>query len=591
MNEVFEKYLTLPGKTEPPLTIFEHSNDVLQVMLYLLQGNQVEQPDLLKLAALLHDVGKIEQKFDGQRWVHTPYTQVNLDALLDDARFKRMVAQIGIDLEHFNRSVLHAEFAKAYDFLGYACESHHAPACSPSKLNRCKPIILVAVADMIASAVEKGYVGRMDTLLQASPYGQSVYNLLDSLVNEDGLENLLDSLSREVHRIEFPAQFVEDELLVTAIFKTFEEETAKEQAIFPLLQRGQTLWVAGEKKTVENALRRLTLSPGNLYRLLYGENIYATILSHLPAAGAMQIDSEKFILVSEEIARQYAARLMLRRSAQQLVERHNISADKISEIMTGRGLGVPARLRALGGRIPYCLTGRTAAYFYSDWRYTPEKLFEIAISPAEKPKAYAYLKNPRTYVSDSLGTSRDFEGYDEIVVLDPRSDVVSLPVREIDGLKVLAPEALLIELIEASEEIFISEAVALLVAQRGALDWALIAEQLALRKLIRPGGGLCEVINTEAGSEVVPVSFIQELFARVSVTPDEKPYPFPLHARALTPTGKTQRKNKLMPTTQVAERMAASSQVTAIAARWGLEWRLPGPAIRKVLADLGLIHE
>ncbi len=590
MNNVFEKYLSLPGKTEPPLTIFEHSNDVLQVMRYLLQGNQVEQPDLLKLAALLHDVGKIEQKFDGQRWVHTPYTQVNLDAILDDDRFKRIVAQIGIDLEHFNRSVLHAEFREAYDFLAYACESHHAPACSPSKLNRCKTIILVAVADMIASAVEKGYVGRMDSLMQASSYGQSVYNLLESLVNEDGLENLLDSLSREVHRIEFPAQFVEDELLVTAIFKTFEEETAKDLAIFPLLQRGHTLWVAGEKKTVESALRRLTLSPGNLYRVLYGENIYATILSHLPAAGALQIDSIKFILVNEEIARQYAARLMLRRSAQQLVERHYLSADEISRIMTGRGLGVAAQLRALGGRIPYCLTGRTAAYFYSDWRYTPEKLFEIAIPTAERPKVYAYLKNPRTYVSDSLATSRDFEGFDEIVVLHPRSDVVSLPVREIDGLKVLAPEALLIELIEASEEIFISDAVALLVAQRGALDWALITEQLALRKLIRPGGGLCEVINAEAGSEVVPVSFIQELFASVSVTPDEKPYPFPLHALAVTHTGKAQRKDKLMPT-QVSQRKAASPQVMAIAARWGLEWRLPGPAIRKVLADLGLIHE
>jgi len=590
MNDVFQKYLTLPGKTDPPLTIFEHSNDVLQVMRYLLQGTQVEQPDLLKLAALLHDVGKIEQKFDGQRWVHTPYTQVNLDALLDDARFKRMVAQVGIDLEHFNRNVLHDEFGEAYDFLEYGCESHHAPACSPSKLNRCKAIILVAVADMIASAVEKGYVGRMDSLLKASPYGQSVYNLLESLVNEDGLENLLDSLSREVHRIEFPAQFVEDELLVTAIFKTLEEETSKDLAIFPLLQRGQALWVAGEKKAVENALRRLTLSPGNLYRLLYGESIYATILSHLPAAGAMQIDSIKFILVSEEIARQYAARLMLRRSAQQLVERHNLSADEISRIMTGRGLGVAARLRALGGRIPYCLTGQTAAYFYSDWRYMPEKLFEIAISTAERPKVYAYLKNPRTYVSDSLATSRDFEGYDEIVVLHPRSDVVSLPVREIDGLRVLAPEALLIELIEVSEEIFISDAVALLAARRGALDWALITEQLSLRKLIRPGGGLCEVINAEAGSEVVPVFFIQELFARVSVTPDEKPYPFPLHALAVTHTGRAQRKTKSMSVT-VSEREAASPQVMAIAARWGLEWRLPRPAIRKVLMDLGLVHE
>ena len=591
MNEIFEKYLTLPGKTEPPLTIFEHSNDVLQVMCYLLQRNKAAQPDLLKLAALLHDVGKVEQRFDGQRWVHTPYTQVNLDALLDDTRFKRMVAQIGIDLEHFNRGSLRVELREAYDFLGYACESHHAPACSPSKLNRCKTIILVAVADMIASAVEKGYVGRMDTLLRASPYGQSVYNLLESLVDEDGLENLLDILSHEVHRIEFPAQFVEDELLVTAIFKAIEEETVKEQEIAPVMQRGHTLWVAGEKKAVERAIRRLTLSPSNLYRLLYGQNIYSTILNRLPPPGATQIDGIKFILVSEEIAQQTATGLMLRRSAQQLVERHNLSADEISRIMTGRGRGVAARLRALGGRVPYCLTGQTAAYRYSNWRYTPEKLFEIAVSISEARKVYSYLKNPRTYVADSLATSRDFEGYDEIVVLHPRSDVAALPVREIDGLRVLAPEALLIEMIEASEEIFISDAVALLAALRGALEWRLITEQLELRKLIRPGGGLFEVINAEAGSEVVPASFIQELFAKVSVTLDEKPYPFPLNAPAVTSTGKTHRKAKLLPTTPVAERQAVSPQVMAIAARWGMEWRLPDQAIRKVLADLGLIHE
>src|SRR5947208_539311 len=92
MSDILIKYLTLPGKTEPPLTIFEHSNDVLQVMLYLLRENHVEAPDLLKLAALLHDVGKIEQHFDGERWVHTPYTERYLEPLLDDLAFRRLAA-------------------------------------------------------------------------------------------------------------------------------------------------------------------------------------------------------------------------------------------------------------------------------------------------------------------------------------------------------------------------------------------------------------------------------------------------------------------------------------------------------------------
>jgi hypothetical protein len=339
MSEVLVKYLTLPGKTEPPLTIFEHSNDVLQVMLYLLRENVVEQPDLLKLGALLHDVGKIEQDFDGERWVHTPYTERYLAPLLADRAFRQLGANVGVDLTTIDTVSVQTELTESREFLSYACESHHAPACSPSKLRRAKSIILVAVADMIASALEKGYFGRMDSLLKASPYGQSVYNFVEALVHEDGLERLVNSLAREVHRIELPAQFVEDELLVNAAFLQLQLEIGKDKDIFVLVQRGQTVWVAGEKGRVESLLRRLSLSPVSLYELIYGKDIYNTILNRLPAVGATQIDSIKFVLVNEEIARQYATNLMLRRSARELIERHDISAEEINRIMTGRGLG------------------------------------------------------------------------------------------------------------------------------------------------------------------------------------------------------------------------------------------------------------
>lgn len=592
MSEVLVKYLTLPGKTEPPLTIFEHSNDVLQVMLYLLRENVVEQPDLLKLGALLHDVGKIEQDFDGKRWVHTPYTERYLGPLLADGAFRQLASNVGVDFTTLDEVSVQAELTESREFLSYACESHHAPACSPSKLRRAKSIILVAVADMIASALERGYIGRMDSLLKASPYGQSVYNFVEALVHEDGLERLVNSLAREVHRIELPAQFVEDELLVNAAFLQFQVEVGKDKDIFVLVQRGQTVWVAGEKGRVEGLLRRLSLSPASLYELLYGKDIYNTILNRLPAVGATQIDSNKFVLVNEEIARQYATSLLLRRSARQLIERHDISADEISRTMTGRGLGVAARLRALEGRIPYCLTGQTATYLYSDWRYTPEKLFEIAIPEPEAFKAYAYLKNPSTYVSESLPSTRDFEAYEEAVILHPRSDVATLAVKEIDGLRVLSAEALFIELIEASEEITTCDAIALLVAQHNALNWTQIAEKLDQRKLIRVGGCLFEIINAEARSDVVSADFIQGLWAKVSVTLDEKAFPFPLAATASgRAAGKKQHKPKSTghaPETQVE---GVPPHILAIATRWGIEWRLSSRTIRKVLADMGVVHE
>ena len=62
--DVFEQYLSLPGKTDPKLTIFEHSSDVYHVALYLLKANseEVRNPELIKAGALFHDVGKIEQE-------------------------------------------------------------------------------------------------------------------------------------------------------------------------------------------------------------------------------------------------------------------------------------------------------------------------------------------------------------------------------------------------------------------------------------------------------------------------------------------------------------------------------------------------
>jgi len=587
MRDILTKYLTLPGKTEPSLTIFDHSNDVLQVMIYLLQNNRVPQPNLLKLAALLHDVGKIEQHFDGERWIHTPYTERYLEPLLSDLGFRQLANTAGVDFAKIDESSFRKELVESRELLSYACESHHAPASSPSKLRHSKSIILVAVADMIASALEKGYTGQIDNLLKASPYGQSIYNFVETLVHEDGLENLTDTLSRAVHRVELPAQYVEDELLVNAAFTQLGDEAKKAEDISILAQRGQTVWVTGDGGRVENLLRSLTLSPASLYELLYGKAIYNTILNRLPPVGATQIDSNKFILVNEDIARQYATSLMLRRSVRQLIERHDISADEISRIMTGRGLGIAARLRAIDGRLQYSLTGQTATYFYSDWRYTPEKLFEIAVLETESVKAYAYLKNPSTYVSESVPSSRDFEAYEEVVILHPRADMALLPVKEIDGLRVLAPEVLLAELIETSEEVSACDAIALVVAQRGRLDWTEMATQLERRKLIRVGGCLFEIINAEAGFEVVSLDFIQSLSARVSVSLDEKPYPFPL--RVAAGDKKETKQGRLGSHTEKIE--AISPDFKAIAIKWGIEWRLPNRLVHKVLADIGIVHE
>jgi len=74
--DVFEKYLTFPGKSDTPLSIFEHSLYVLQVANYLIEQNAgvVQNPRLVRAGALCHDVGKIAADFKSGKWIHTPHT-------------------------------------------------------------------------------------------------------------------------------------------------------------------------------------------------------------------------------------------------------------------------------------------------------------------------------------------------------------------------------------------------------------------------------------------------------------------------------------------------------------------------------------
>ena len=99
--DIFQDFIVLPGKTEPELTIFEHSSDVFQVVLYLLAANEtgVRNPDLVKAGALVHDVGKIEQDVRvGKQWNHQPYSAKYLRPLLEHPRMKAMLTDNGIDM-------------------------------------------------------------------------------------------------------------------------------------------------------------------------------------------------------------------------------------------------------------------------------------------------------------------------------------------------------------------------------------------------------------------------------------------------------------------------------------------------------------
>ncbi len=304
--DVFENYLTCLGKTHPPLTIFEHSLHVLQVSNYLIEQNSatIHHPQLIRAGALCHDVGKIAGDFKSGKWVHTPHTSEFLPQLLDHPRFKELLTLADAVPSQADRQLLLS-----------VCESHHYH--SPDLLRRCKDMILVPVADALASALEAGMVGHIGGILCASPYLQVSLELVRGL----GFTNGCDA---EVHHIDLPGQFVEDLFLADMIFRVLDEQLRK-VGIVPLLQNGPSLWVVGNSDAIRALLAAFNIDPKRLYRSVFEEHIYDSILSELPPAGSMQIDSLKYILVNEAVTRKLAIALFTRKSVRTVLERHNLS--------------------------------------------------------------------------------------------------------------------------------------------------------------------------------------------------------------------------------------------------------------------------
>ncbi|MGH7207256.1 MAG: hypothetical protein ACREI2_13730, partial [Nitrospiraceae bacterium] len=190
-------------------------------------------------------------------------------------------------------------------------------------------------------------VGHIAEILCASPYLQVSLELVRSLDFTNGFDE-------EVHHIGLPGQFVEDLFLADMVFRILSEQL-KGAGIIPLLQRGASLWVVGAPDAIRSVLTGFRVDPKRLYDSVFEEEIYDSILSELPPAGSMQIDSLKYVLVNEAIARRLAIALFTRKSVRTVLERHNLShlADGADELFAGglvsgiKGLWGPIRMKLL----------------------------------------------------------------------------------------------------------------------------------------------------------------------------------------------------------------------------------------------------
>ena len=316
--DVFEQYLSLPGKTDPKLTIFEHSSDVYHVALYLLKANieKVRDPELVKAGALFHDVGKIEQDIQRHQWIHQPHSSKYLRPLLSHPRMKRLLDENGIDVSQV-----------ADNDLLLICENHHNISMQTELLRRNPEVLLVSVADVIASAIEGGWRGNIREMLAVNPYIKLNSLLISSLQLDGGLDG-------EIHRIDLPANTVADALLCDLIYRDMCQRM-RDYDFAPMLQKKGSLWVVGDVERLRDFLSEYTVNPRLLYQ---SANVDSAVFENLltspsmPPAGSLEPASLKFLLLNEQIAKRMAASIALRKSTRENLEYFDISTHEVAEI-------------------------------------------------------------------------------------------------------------------------------------------------------------------------------------------------------------------------------------------------------------------
>jgi predicted DNA-binding transcriptional regulator YafY len=554
--DVFQEFLTLPGKTEPQLTIFEHSSDVFHVALYLLAQNQanVRNPHLVKAGALLHDVGKIEQDvLVGKQWNHQPHSAKYLPVLLAHPRMKALLADNGVDLTEVS-----------YDDLLLICEHHHDIATQPSLLRRCPDALLVSVADVVASALESGWLGDIRQRLSASTY--VVLNL--SLLANLGLAGGLDG---EIHRVDLPGGSVADAMLNDLIFRDM-SRILPDRGLDPILQKGGSLWVVGDPDTLRAFLANYAVNPRTLYESAdLADEIYEGVLAAMPAPGSLSADSIRYLLVNERIARKVAQGLVDRKRVRQALEHFDISVPRVHEMLGSRDRTVTDKLEAIAGSPKYLITGAQAAYRYHHWRVPPQGDFELLVDLVDWDTWYAYLRDSRTLVGKEWPTADERRRYTESVVLRPGLTEALWERRlAADELMYISPMDIVFHLLATQTEAAVGEALAILIARRMQWDWAVLAVEVEDRRMARQFGCLFEVINHESGQVVVPQEVVERLFARVQDTVGEAVFTFPLG--------------------RVGEGLPVAGlppEYQAIGRRWGLDLLVPRHLVLKVLDDLG----
>lgn len=486
---MFERILTEPAKTEHFVSIFDHGVHTYRVVKYLLSQNPdvSADADLILLAALVHDVGKLKKDFQtrGSRrlWVHAPHTKEFLLPLLEESSFTLVLQENGLQVPNDPAVLL------------TICERHHAP---DAPLLRDHPeAVLVTVGDAIASMIEMGTTGKLSDLLRQYPYSQVTM----AQVKAFGFRKGLDA---EVHRVDLPCASVEDVLLSTMIYEHLAQRLT-EDGVVPLMQRKSTLWVVGEGETIIRHLRECTLDPRAIYDANFDARIYSTILHKVLAttgAGGLQADQMRFLLVDEEEAKSLGREVLLRDSARSVFELIGLSTGRLEEIVSGLSDVLTDKIRFIATRGLHCLVaGPNAAYHYHRWRSPIIGTLFVKVYPEDLDRCYALLRSKTVFVSATSPRRKDTTGYDRVVILSPSLSAPEWNRRiEAEGLFYLSPEDLIVDLLQGASPDEISEAAAVLYQQVSGVDWQTLTPLAQDREVSATAHAVLAALTAEFGS-------------------------------------------------------------------------------------------
>lgn len=461
---IFERIQEESAKTEYFVSIFDHGVDTYHVVKYILSQNPgiCKNDNLVKLAALVHDVGKLKkdfrQKNTRQEWYHAEHTREFLVPLLEEKSYKRILKENNVALP------------KDLEALVRICERHHAP--DPPLLRDYPEAILVSAADAIASMMEAGVTGNISDLLRNYPYSQITL----ALVKASGFNRGLDV---ELHKLDLPSNSVEDALLATAIYQSLSDAFQPENVV-PVIQRKSTLWVMGNKSSLLSVVKNFEVNPQGLYDHNFSEEIYETILQKVvktTGAGGLQADQLRFVLLNEPLAKKVSREILLRETARKAFEKAGFSLEQIEAMVSGGKMGIMERIRYAGRELAYLITGPNASYHYHRWRSPVPKKFFLKIYSKDIGIWRAYLRSRQIFASTAVPGRKETAMYDSVVLLGDTLTPAEFGRRHEDReLFYISPEDLVVDLLKGNAPPEISDAAAIIYVQRKNLNWELLAQ-------------------------------------------------------------------------------------------------------------------